>query len=85
MQTKLKEPSALTLAFAQTELAPNYIQGKQKTSTPAEIDRLKAENERLRSALSEISNAFTAYGYSDAMDAVQTLRDIAKEALNADR
>jgi acetyl esterase/lipase len=44
---------------------------------------LASENERLRSALEEIANAYSAHGYSDAMDAVQNIKDIAKEAINA--
>lgn len=46
---------------------------------------LTSENERLRAALEEIANAYSAHGYSDAIDAVQNLKDIAKEALNAKR
>lgn len=41
-----------------------------------------AENERLREALTEIANAYTAQGYLDAMDAVQHLKDTAKGAIN---
>lgn len=48
----------------------------------ATLTALQAENERLREALTEISNAYTAHGYSDAMNAVQHLKDTAKEAIN---
>ena len=41
----------------------------------------EAERDALREALAEIANAYTAHGYSDAMDAVQNLKDIAKGAL----
>ncbi len=40
------------------------------------------EIERLRDALRHIANAYTAHGYSDAMDAVHALKDMAKEALD---
>lgn len=46
---------------------------------------LAADNERLRSTLEELANAYSAHGYSDAMDAVQAMKDIAKEAINANR
>lgn len=36
---------------------------------------------KMRDGLDAIANAYTAHGYSDAMDAVQSLKDIAKEAL----
>lgn len=36
---------------------------------------------KMRDGLNAIANAYTAHGYSDAMDAVQSLKDIAKEAL----
>lgn len=41
----------------------------------------EAERDALREKLTEIATAYTAHGYSDAMDAVQTLKDTAKEAL----
>ena len=47
----------------------------------AVIERLEAENERLQGALSEIASAWTAHGYSDAMDAIQCMKDAAKAAL----
>lgn len=45
-------------------------------------DEAMAEIERLRDALRHIANAYTAHGYPDAMDAVQALKDMAKEALD---
>ena len=50
----------------------------------AERDTARAETDRLLEALTEIANAYTAHGYSDATDAVQTLKDAAKEALNVE-
>lgn len=54
-------------------------------SQAAEIIAAKdAEIDRLKEALSEIANAYTAHGYSDAMDAVHNLKDVAKDAINGD-
>ena len=49
------------------------------------LTALQAENERLRAALTEIANAYTAHGYADAMDGVQNLKSTANEAINAER
>lgn len=50
-------------------------------SSTAPFERLEVAE----TALAQIANAFTAHAYSDAIDAVQALKDIAKEALNAKR
>ena len=57
------------------------VEANRAEAAEAERDALKAEVERKDAALREIAEAYTAHGYSDAMDAVQALKDIAKEAL----
>lgn len=79
-------PNAGTNIFSSLEAAKAAAQADYEARimsslTPA--PDLASENERLRAALYEIANAYTAHGYSDAMDAVQLLRDTAKEAINA--
>lgn len=54
---------------------------RPQPDSTALVERLEAAE----AALTQIANAFTAHTYSDAMDAVQTLKDIAKEALDAKR
>lgn len=62
---------------------PNMVEGhKAMEDAATALTALQADNERLREALTEIANAYTAHGYSDAMDAVQHLKSIAKEAIN---
>lgn len=76
------------------EIKPVYYVGETRMGitplerhNPAAIplcrhDEAMAEIERLRDALRHIANAYTAHGYHDAMDAVQALKDMAKEALD---
>ena len=47
----------------------------------APAEKAEAEVALLREALAEIRDAYTAHSYSDAMDAVQALKDAAREAL----
>lgn len=47
-----------------------------------QVRALEARNEHLREALTEIAKAWTAHGYSDAVDAVQAMRNAAREALD---
>ena len=61
----------------------NEIDDHLTTMAADKLEELAAENERLKDALSNIANAYTAHGYSNAMNAVQSLKDTAKEALNA--
>ena len=49
------------------------------------VEKIERERDGHLEALEQIANAFTAQAYSDAMDAVQALKDIAKEALDAKR
>ena len=84
--------AALTAAFAampgpavKVEYASRTTGGFYTSSALTPAPGMASENERMRSALEEIANAYSARGYSDAIDAVQNLKDIAKEALNAKR
>lgn len=45
------------------------------------VDGLRRVLSKMREALEDIANSYTAHGYADAMDAVQALRDTAKDAL----
>ena len=56
-----------------------------RLNAEARAATLSAENERLREALTEIASSWAARGYSDAMDAVQAMKEAATEALNAER
>jgi hypothetical protein len=44
------------------------------------VDGIRRILTKMRDGLDAIADAYTAHGYSDAMDAVQHLKDIAKEA-----
>ncbi len=76
--------AALQQRVAELEQEASDYADERTRDLSAALDRAtaaEAERDALREALTEIANAYTAHGYSDAIDAVQALKDTAREAL----